>query len=97
MNIIGEVYDFLKEKDVKAFLVGGAVRDIILGYKLSDIDIAVDKDFLSLAEEFSKEKGGHVFLMHEDVARVVIGDFTIDFCRMKGKTIEEDLKKGILR
>ncbi|CCC57960.1 CCA tRNA nucleotidyltransferase [Caloramator australicus] len=93
MDIIKEICVFFKGKDVKAFLVGGAVRDIILGYKLSDIDIAVDKDFLSLAEEFSQEKGGHVFLMHEDVARVIIGDFTIDFCRMKGETIEEDLKK----
>lgn len=93
MDIIKELYDFFKEKDIEAFLVGGAVRDIILGHQLSDIDIAVDKDFLPLAEEFAREKGGSVFLMHEDVARVVIDDFTIDFCRMKGNTIEEDLFK----
>ncbi|MCX7904471.1 MAG: HDIG domain-containing protein [Caloramator sp.] len=93
MDIIKDLHDFFKEKDVEAFLVGGAVRDILLGYKLSDIDIAVDKDFLPLAEEFAMEKDASVFLMHEDVARVVTDGFTIDFCRMKGKTIEEDLFK----
>lgn len=93
MDIIKDLHDFFKGKDVEAFLVGGAVRDIILGHQLSDIDIAVDKDFLPLAEEFAREKGGSVFLMHEDVARVVIDDFTIDFCRMKGNTIEDDLFK----
>lgn len=92
MRILKDLEKFLKTKGVEAYLVGGCVRDLILGIKINDIDVAL-KDNLEVAREYADLNKGSFFLMHEDVARVILDDITIDFCKMKGKSIEEDLKK----
>ena len=40
---------------ISTYLVGGYVRDLLLGKKTKDIDIMVDKDSLSYAKELSKK------------------------------------------
>ncbi len=41
------------------FLVGGTVRDILLGKQAFDIDLAVEGDAIALAEELAAALGGH--------------------------------------
>ena len=41
-----------------AFLVGGTVRDIFLGYPVTDIDIAVMGDAVSVARDYARSVGG---------------------------------------
>ena len=42
------------------YLVGGAVRDLLLQERVFDIDIAVEGDGIAYAEELARRLGGHV-------------------------------------
>jgi len=44
-----------KEMNYKAYLVGGIVRDIILGHENLDIDIVIEGDGIKFAKAFGKE------------------------------------------
>lgn len=46
--------ELAKNLGFKAYIVGGVVRDIILGYKNLDIDIVVEGDGISFAKELAK-------------------------------------------
>src|SRR5581483_10065319 len=46
-----------------AYLVGGAVRDLLMGRDLVDIDIAVSGDGTKAAEAISTSLDGHAFVM----------------------------------
>ena len=59
-----------------AFLVGGTVRDIILGRKNLDLDITVEGDAIKLGENLAKELGGTL------VAHKIFRTCTIE---LKGK------------
>lgn len=52
-----------KEADrigLSVFLVGGIVRDLLLGHENEDIDIVVEGDAISFAERLAEELGGSV-------------------------------------
>jgi tRNA nucleotidyltransferase (CCA-adding enzyme) len=53
------------------YLVGGAVRDILLGETGVDIDIAVEGDGIAFAEELATRVGGHV-RPHEKFGTAVV-------------------------
>lgn len=48
------------EMDMPIFIVGGFVRDLILGHPGSDFDIVVEGDAIALAKELSKDYSGEV-------------------------------------
>lgn len=76
-----------------AFIVGGAVRDLILGKELKDIDIALKGDAPGIARRFAQAVGGSFVLLDSafGIARVVVGDQFLDISRLRGDAIEEDL------
>ena len=43
----------------RAFLVGGAVRDALLGRELEDVDVVVEGDGIALAGKLAERFGGH--------------------------------------
>jgi tRNA nucleotidyltransferase (CCA-adding enzyme) len=43
-----------------AFLVGGVVRDIILGFPVTDLDVTVEGDAVEVAREWAQSAGGTV-------------------------------------
>lgn len=47
------------ERGVRAFLVGGLVRDLILHRANTDVDVAVEGDAIALAEDFAARRGWH--------------------------------------
>jgi len=57
-----------------AFVVGGFVRDSVLGQESRDIDIAVQGDALAVAREFAQEVNGTFFVLKEQhsMARVLV-------------------------
>jgi len=78
----------------EAWLVGGAVRDELLGRELVDLDIAV-RDPRQAARDFAKASGGAPFALSEQHGawRVVFEDGrTVDFTPLPG-SIEDDLAK----
>ncbi len=90
-----EVVKFLKARNFieNSYLVGGTVRDLLLGKEVKDIDFAIKGDSLSLAKDFAKIVGGSFVLLDEafSIGRVVKEDITIDFADLRGGSIEADL------
>jgi poly(A) polymerase len=80
-----------------AWVVGGAVRDELLGRRVTDIDIAVDGDPERAARELAEQVRGPVFRLSEAFGawRVVDrrGERVYDFAPLQGETIEDDLRK----
>jgi poly(A) polymerase len=80
-----------------SWIVGGALRDELLGRELTDIDVAVEGDPEGAARELAGELRGPVFQLSEAFGawRVVDrrGGRVYDFARLQGETIEEDLAK----
>lgn len=80
-----------------AWLVGGAVRDAVLGRDLTDLDVAVDGDPEAAARAIGSRLRGPVFPLSEAFGawRAIDGArrFTVDVARLQGATIEEDLAR----
>lgn len=52
-DLISLASDIASQNNMQAYLVGGCVRDLILGVKNFDLDIAVEGDGLKFAEDFA--------------------------------------------
>ena len=81
----------------ESWIVGGALRDELLGREVTDIDIAVEGNPEDAARELAAELRAPVFQLSEAFGawRVVDrrGGRVYDFARLQGETIEEDLAK----
>jgi tRNA nucleotidyltransferase/poly(A) polymerase len=78
----------------KAFLVGGSVRDLLLGLSSSDYDIAVSENPEKYAKQTARNLSGRLVLMGkpgQEIYRVVTQAFTIDISPVKGSSIQTDL------
>ncbi|AOT70280.1 CCA tRNA nucleotidyltransferase [Geosporobacter ferrireducens] len=79
------------------YIVGGTLRDHLMGRESNDIDLVVEKDAVSIAKRFAQENGGSFILLDKDhgTARVVFKDkqLTVDIMESKGKDIYDDLAK----
>jgi putative nucleotidyltransferase with HDIG domain len=75
-----------------AWLVGGSVRDLLLGRPVFDIDLVVDGDPREVARDLARRSGGSPFPLSErhGAWRVVSGADTIDVAASRG-TIDHDL------
>ncbi|HEY0388155.1 MAG TPA: HDIG domain-containing protein [Gaiellales bacterium] len=75
-----------------AWLVGGSVRDLLLGRPVIDIDLVVDGDPGEAARWLARRSGGSPFPLSErhGAWRVVAGPDTVDVTACRG-TIEDDL------
>jgi tRNA nucleotidyltransferase/poly(A) polymerase len=81
------------------FLVGGAIRDILLGQDLHDLDFAMSGDPTSLAKKIARQLDVGFFLLDDDrhTARVVyrregMGVFPLDFVQFTGGDLLTDLQ-----
>jgi len=100
-RILANISRFLAEEGVRAYLVGGFVRDMLLGRDTADIDIAVDADALEIASRVASAFNGRYVPLDEEngVGRVILfnnadvpaeGRWELDFTTLKGD-IEQDL------
>ncbi|MEJ7749822.1 MAG: HD domain-containing protein [Thermoleophilaceae bacterium] len=78
-----------------AWLVGGVVRDALLGRELTDIDVAVAGDPAAAARAVGGALGGPAFPLSEEFGgwRAIDAErrLTCDVTRLQGDTIEQDL------
>jgi len=79
-----------KRKNEDVFLVGGSIRDFLIGRRVSDVDIAV-----SGSGKLFASKIGRCFKLKEefDEWRVVLNNYTVDVLGLGDKSIEEDLTR----
>jgi len=83
---------------VAYWLVGGAVRDLLLQRPVHDWDFAVERDALTLARAVGDTLGGAFFPLDEEreTARVVLNAETgtpvvLDFALLRGGALDADL------
>ena len=87
-----------REIDTPLYLVGGAVRDAYLRRQITDIDIAVDGDAVSVARRVADRLDGDIYVMDRErgVARVIVmlqdNRICVDFARFRGRALEQDLR-----
>ncbi len=81
--------------DARMWLVGGAVRDDLLGRPTTDFDVAYAGDPSRLARAFARVARAHPFALSETFGawRVVARDHSwqLDVTPLAGETIEDDL------
>jgi len=95
--MLSQVRGFLAERSVEGYLVGGYVRDQILGRDTLDLDLVVRADALVLAREAANRLGGAFVVLDEErqTGRVVLRDeekrYYVDFATMRGGGVLVDL------
>lgn len=97
-RLLNKINRLLSAEGIPAYLVGGFLRDCLLGRDTTDIDIAVSADALQTARKVAAAfDGNYVSLDAENgVGRVMIpGEARhLDFTTLHGD-IEEDLARTV--
>jgi len=78
------------------YMVGGSIRDILLGRSPMDYDFAVPGDPLKFAALVAAKTGGHLVEIGKadrQILRVVSPQHVVDIAPMSGPTIESDLNQ----
>jgi len=102
-SLLTRVSKILTGQDIEAYVVGGLVRDALLGRETADIDIAVAADALEVAPKVAVALGGKYVLLDSinRVGRVILPDegvpssraqWELDFATFEG-SIEQDLAR----
>ena len=101
LSLLATVSNFLTEQDIKSYLVGGFVRDVLLRRDTADIDIAVAADAVEIAPKVADALGGKFVLLDKAnrMGRVVVdkkapsgGRWELDFSTFQD-SIEQDLAR----
>lgn len=92
------IFDFLRGQNSPVFLVGGAVRDMLLGQPVHDLDFTVLGDAPRLARQIANHLRGAYYLMDSSrrIARVLIDtpdrkNLVLDFSVARGGSLESDI------
>jgi putative nucleotidyltransferase with HDIG domain len=93
-----DVLRLAAERGARIWLVGGAVRDALLGRPVHDWDFAVDRGALGLARAVANALGGAYFPLDVErgTGRVILVDASatrleLDFATLRGGDLEADL------
>lgn len=96
---LSEIGNFLINQGTQAYIVGGFLRDRLLGRETADIDIAMAGDALKIAPALAIALGGNYVPLNKEnrIARVILasqtsGQWHIDISSFSG-SIEHDLKR----
>jgi poly(A) polymerase len=94
MDVLKSIAGLLANQKVQAYLVGGFVRDALLGRDTADIDIAVNADMLQVAPWIAQSLRGKFVLLDavNKVGRVILADWTVDVASFSG-SIEDDMAR----
>jgi len=96
--LLNKIHLLLPKLGVESYLVGGFVRDALLGRDTADIDIAVATDTLVIIPKLADKLGGKCVILDEinKICRIIISEDThrweIDFSTFRD-TIEQDLAR----
>jgi poly(A) polymerase len=100
LSIVNRVSDFLSGQKVKAYLVGGFIRDALMGRGTADIDIALAADALAITPGLAAALEGKFVPLDKQrrICRVVVADeeapsggrWQLDFTSFED-SLEQDL------
>ena len=97
-----QLFDRITEiipQEMNIYLVGGAVRDVLLSRQIHDYDFIIPKGSLKIARLVADRMDGAYFLLDKDreTARVIFKDLqgnrnVLDFASLRGPNLESDLR-----
>ncbi|MEE8373651.1 MAG: HD domain-containing protein [Dehalococcoidia bacterium] len=96
-SLLDSLKDLLQRRSIECYVVGGFVRDGLLGRVNRDIDVAVSGNAIEIASSVAGDLGARVIPLNEanQVARIVLRraghEWHLDFATLRG-SIEEDLQ-----
>ncbi|GAG69104.1 unnamed protein product [marine sediment metagenome] len=90
IKVIDNIGELADKQNVKAYLVGGFVRDLLLKYSNLDVDIVVEGDGIAFAKKVVKKFDGRIRSHKKFGTAVVIlpNDFHIDFASARSEYYE---------
>lgn len=91
---LGVLLELARSRQAQVYLVGGTVRELALGGRTPDLDLAVSRQTLDLARDLAQALGGAFVLLDEGerTARVVAGEDILDLAEFRGPTLADDLR-----
>ncbi|MBV9617331.1 MAG: HD domain-containing protein [Ktedonobacteraceae bacterium] len=96
LSILQQAAEFFSVHSVHTYLVGGAVRDVLLNIPCTDWDIVTDGDPPQLARQLANILGGSYAHMNDKASRITLKrnqhEIILDVSPLRGTTIEEDLR-----
>ena len=100
-SCVKELIKVLSKADTEIYLIGGFVRDLILGINSFDLDfIVLDKSTQKLCAELIEKLGGNYFLLDKETetTRFVLNDesskhYTFDFTFVLNSNLDADFKR----
>ncbi|MFP4435773.1 MAG: CCA tRNA nucleotidyltransferase [Chloroflexaceae bacterium] len=101
-TLLQKLAAFCAARNISAWLVGGAARDLALGLVPHDLDVAVDANGLELARQFANEINAAFVTLKDErgAGRVVTRPadpattprLVLDLVQLQAPTLEEDLR-----
>ncbi|MDD5339287.1 MAG: HD domain-containing protein, partial [Dehalococcoidales bacterium] len=95
-RLLNELSRLLAKRHLPAYIVGGFIRDTLLGRDTADIDLAVDGDALTVAVDVAESLDGKYITLDDvnQIGRVILPDtdWHIDFSALQGD-IQQDLAR----
>jgi putative nucleotidyltransferase with HDIG domain len=103
INLTGPVFDLLRnavaELNVRAFVIGGYVRDVILDRECKDIDVVVEGSGIELAKKVASKlgKGSHVNIFKNfGTAMIHLEDIELEFVGARKESYRDHSRKPIV-
>lgn len=100
MNFIPEEISKALPHHLPIYLVGGAVRDAILGRRVVDLDFVLSNQVLKTARSLANILQGDFYVLDDErqIGRVIIENDKyrrqiLDFALLRGSSLEDDLKQ----
>jgi putative nucleotidyltransferase with HDIG domain len=96
--ILRKVSILAKEKKIPLFLVGGYLRDLLIGIRGKDYDFTLPKDCSSSIAAIEETLDLHFFKVGKEemntvTYRIIREDMSIDLTFLQGESIETDLRR----
>ncbi len=96
-RLLDELAAPARDAGLEAYVVGGTVRDVLLGRATRDVDLAVAGDALAWGRDLADRLGGHFVALDDEnaVARVVLDEppgMYIDVAALQG-TLDDDMRR----
>ena len=93
---------FARGQGVQLYLVGGSVRDLLLGRQTTDIDFTLASDAIQFAKAFAANIGATAIALEENppTARVIVkqdnasqpSQLSMDFAQFRAASLTDDLR-----
>ena len=104
LHLLHRTAEYFNDQRQPAYLVGGSLRNILLGEECVDWDIVTTGDAHKLARRLADKLGAYYVYLHEKASRVVAvldtdssdnpkQEITLDISPLNGETIEDDLRQ----